>query len=396
MKLSSQTSFFSVATMLTAIVMVCASFPSAFADHNEATKDYPRVLPPTQINNDPNSPIQVKYLDEISSSSDQILFKPSDPLNIEFQTSFEVSTVWCITHHDGVTPYMTCTLYGAPPHPDDSDDRGNGQIIEDCTQQGLVYDHELDTCVTAQDHEDSAKINYMVETATEEIPKTQIDIWIERYEDKFNPTTEDTRTLELLYQLDAVCIQGEGRSAAIQEHDTFDIPVEEYIDPETGETKVRLVDDNSIKAQDFRGIEGLIMRNIDRCIAQSILEADVLSDVDQTYADAENFPQPHHSDVAQFMDPISASELESMENEGKIEIHRFNPICQSDYYSERTKSLFDCPGVVYEDADVPAPEMKDYGQSDPMLKLHQWKQDPDAAKEEIKKENLRKYQERTR
>lgn len=355
----------------------------AFADHNYETRDYPRTTPVTEIVNDSNSSIKVTYLDSHKA---------------EIEIDFSIVRQECHSPDDLI---LTCTFYGL-----ESQQIEISKKINECEKQGLEFDREYHVCKTSEQIAEEAYDNYQqtlaeepsAEEIVEDAPKSKTQILLEQLEAKENLTSSDLRLYELLSKLQGVCNQGEGRSAAIQDYDFWDVPIEEYVDSETGDTKIRLADDNSIRHTDHRGLEGKLQKQLDWCLGQQILETTILSEADKHFAEADELGQTYHADLAQYMQPYTQERVEELENKGKIISQQYEAICNNTYWTEKTKAAFDfCPGIEYEeDSEVVSKEMKDYMLTEPMLKKLQCEEDPETCEKQLKEENLRKYKERTK
>jgi len=320
------------------------------------------------------------------------------PFTLADDWSFETNCVNVYDPQDTDRSFMRCWFFDTPMEEDYQPavfvPRGEEPT---CSELDLVYDPEFNKCVTADELAQSAYENYLEETTLPEPPMSRTDKILEQLDSKTNLSDRDEKLHDLLSKLNSECVQGQGRSAAIQNYDSWDVPVEEYIDPESGETKIRLADDNSINNDKYRGLIGELNMAVEQCIGQQTLESEILSDADKHLAEGNKFSQPYHADIAKSTQPWSQEQVEKHENIGKEVSLRYNPICYSDIYHQNVKALYGCPEVEYiSDPTIEIPEMKDYSETSPMEKLQQYQDDPESVVEDLKQQNLQKYKDRTR
>jgi len=382
--------FLAIVLLLTTVVSVLSVYP-VYADHNEETQDYPRTTTPIEIQNNEEG-IQVKYLDENDyANTSDTAYK-----NI-VETLFPVETQICTTPESNL---MICYFYGYEP-----EEESLFTTTEDCREQGLELDIQTWTCKPAHQIEQEALENYeqVISQNPEEqepIELTENEKIIQRLEAKHRITTGDRIAIDLYNRVQMDCLVD---ITTIQTTRILhDLPTEQVIDPTTGELVTQFVIPNITKSisYDSHPELGKIMLKLQECKAENTLKEDLGFDkkwgtYSNTRLTGDDDIQPYHADIARSVQPIAASQVESMSNEG-VKQPRYSPMCYVEHATHQTKMIYGCPDErEYLSTELPPP-MKDYADSPALQAWFEYLKDPDSqwntVVEKNKIKDSQKYQ----
>ena len=315
---------------------------------------------------------------------------PDNPREVIIETNFNINTISCVENINVEIPYMTCTMYGGTSGPIITD----GGVIEECAEQNLVYDWTDQSCKTEQQFEEEAvqdcidaEICY---DQTEIIPDkpTKEEILITKLESKRTLSTGDRLLIDLTKMHDDLCTIDIDTIQTYRELEN--IPRQQVIDPDTGEMVWQWYIPNLLKSIDYQKNNDLlkIMLEINECVGEQKLKE--MLGVDKiwgpysfTRITGDDDVQPYHGDIPKHIAPISASQLEDIENEGKVKPQRYSPICFNSLYNEKTQAMYGCPDIEYPPTTEPIAENRDYSDTGPFAAWIEYQKDPNSQLDDI-------------
>ena len=312
------------AAILSLVCVLCIlSIQSvAFADHNEATKDYKRTVPQIPIDN-ASGGIQVTYLDNYIQPAKIVIDRLLDDTktwasfnfaygegqqeddltidvekymeNREVQVPFKVSGQFCQADTTGFIPIMTCVFRG---------------YTHDGSEP--IWDAEDEKWMTAKELEEEAKEQYRKYHETHKEPPTVWEALEESLPEKSDSPSKQA-LIEKVRQLNEIpseCMQGIGTTLGIQNERSFEIPVIEvpiFIEDEHGEladsgrTQWILDESMPLTAIQIRGYLAELLGFVRECAAQQVLLNDqggILSSHDRTVGYLDSLGNPTHQEMA--------------------------------------------------------------------------------------------------
>ena len=225
--------------------------------------------------------------------------------------------------------------------------------LPNCADIGLVYDPDTDNCITSEALEQEAKENS--EIYVEPVVPTEAEKQVQSLQNKYKQTDDDKKTLLLLEKLGAVCKYD---IDTIQTYFEFEVATEQFLNPETEKWEQRLARDFGIDNTNYESNNVLKKLNlaIEACRGQNTLPETLSERYDHMVVEDEYTPAPYHADAAVHVQPISQSQLENIENEGKIHSERFHPACEY-VFSDRDREYFGCPKIEHEPGTGEIPEL---------------------------------------
>ena len=268
----------------------------------------------------------------------------------------------------------------------------------------VVWDFKDEKWTTVEELEKEAKEEY--EKLMEEQPIVVEPTYWESQLERLKESDKDTATGSELRQtlndfIGAQCFRGllDDGTAAFQTFGAWDIPTEEFIDPMTGEKKIRIAKDYDIESVDLKGLLGKIDKLVEECIAQGILAGNT-SPSYRILAIGDIDPQTYHSDLAQDIPTWSQSRVNEESNMNMIsnDVTRQgnDPICNG-YYSHQMKLAYGCADTFNYESFNPAPVLQDYIDNPVYKKFAQYDNgDYSHQLEQVKQRNLEKYMEKHR
>ena len=162
--------------------------------------------------------------------------------------------------------------------------------------------------------------------------------------------------------------------ALYQGGNQFDVPIEIWIDDD-GNKNVRLIDDNSIKTDQFTTMEELA---IEACFGQWDLEIREAVDIRTMVPNSEDYA-PYHSDVAFGIPAISQDRLNELQNEDAPMVVSIKNIICNGYYSDAYKISYGCDKDAAFENLYDAPELSNVFPDEIASKINQYNNDDGAA-----------------
>ena len=304
---------------------------------------------------------------------------------VEVQSPFPVNhnLTRCEIDLTGFVPEMICKIMGFIPT-DDED---------------KIWDSEKETWVTPEEIKAEFLKNKAIEQSLAKVE--DLTYWEEQLvqlDDRTGSTNELTRAI-LDKMVGALCYQGTGRAAATQDYGSWDIPTEMYLNSENGKWTQRIALNFDIDSVDLRGLLGQIQKRAQWCVAQNILETQVLSAADLTFGYLDQFPAENHRDKAKGIAPWTQNRMMQEANRGTEPNPTIEELVCDGYYSNLHKQVLNCETEY--DMNFPIPPGDGFIEDSAFYQnyLNFRNGDADAEKamvDKIAKENLAEAQQRIR
>lgn len=205
-----------------------------------------------------------------------------------------------------------------------------------------------------------------------------------------NPTRTEKRIIELLENLNAVCVND---VLQIQSFREYDVSMEEFFDPVTGEWKSQLMTKKVMSAVSLDNFPALkaIRTAIQECIAENTLKSRILTaSTFNKVVDDINTYNIYHADFARDKiatpQPVTTEELkESAKDRALLSI------CENDWYGNKMKIQMGCTNLEDYESLRDAPPIRDAFPLEIQKRVNQYNEDDGNAQyQEAVKQNIQK------